>query len=116
MTHYALSTQLEESFFAERVEKAIQLAPCTPLVDHGYFSGGIHIAVDDVAMLYEMGLTHVGGELLSPVMGTVEKFCSSMFGKYFANTCNALIAASTSQAVSLKVILQYMQNSEVGKF
>ena len=81
VTHYALSTQLEESFFEERVKKAIQLAPCTPIVDHDYFSGGIHVSVDDVARVYQMGLTHVGGDLLSPVIGTVEKFCSSMFGK-----------------------------------
>ena len=64
-------------------------------------------------MLYEMGLTHIGAD-------TIEEFCHSLLGQYFKTTCNALNEEYSSnyhfQPVSLKVIMQYLQNSEVGKF
>ena len=108
VSHYALSTQLEESFFEQRVEKAIQLAPCTTLVNFEYFTGGIPITAEHVAMLYDTGFTHFGGELLSPFMTSIKKFCSSRFGKYLQEKCDRLLAASDMQPVSLKLVMQYL--------
>ena len=80
VSHYALSTVLEESFFEQRVEKAIQTAPCTTLINFEFFTAGIPITVEHIAMLYDTGFTHFGGELLSPFMAGIERFCSSSFG------------------------------------
>ena len=51
VSHIAFSSQLEESFFEQRVEKAIQLAPCTGLVNPEAFTNGNSVTVEQVALL-----------------------------------------------------------------